>query len=184
MSLSAHDKMTAGQWYSCHDPELLDMQARAREAVHAHNTAPPQVRGAIGQDLRALMRKVGQNAMIEAPFHCAYGMNISLGRNVYLNAGCVILDTAPVVIGDGCMLGPQVQLYCPEHHHDRTKRRAGLERARPITLECDVWLGGGAIVLSGVTIGEGAIVGAGAVVTRDVAAGAMVAGNPARSLKS
>ena len=182
--MTERDKMQAGDWYTCHDPELLKMQARARAATHAHNVAHPEVRGAIGRELRALIRHVGNDAMIEAPFHCAYGVNISFGDAVYLNAGCVILDTAPVVIGARSMFGPHVQLYCPEHHQDRAKRSAGLERARPITVGQDVWLGGGAIVLSGVTIGDGAIVGAGSVVTRDVAAGAKVAGNPARSLKS
>lgn len=119
---------------------------------------------------------------MEAPFHCAYGHNITLGRNVYLNAGCVILDTGPVRIGDGSMIGPAVQIYCADHHRDVEKRAAGLERALPVTLGRDVWVGGGAIVLPGVTLGDGAIVGAGAVVTRDVAAGARVAGNPARAL--
>jgi maltose O-acetyltransferase len=173
------EKMKAGQWYSCHDPELLEMQARARMALHLHNTTAPDRRGTIGEQLQALMCHVGANAMIEAPFHCAYGVNISLGENVYLNAGCVVLDTAPVMIGEGCMFGPNVQLYCPEHHQDRALRRAGLERAGAITLSRDVWLGGGSIVLSGVSIGDGAIVGAGSVVTRDVPAGAKVVGNPA-----
>ncbi|QGX98946.1 sugar O-acetyltransferase [Roseovarius faecimaris] len=180
--MTEKEKMLAGEWYRCQDPELEAMQARARAAVHAHNHMAPDRRGGIAPDLRALMAQVGREVYIEAPFHCAYGVHISLGDHVYMNAGCTILDTAPVTIGAQSMLGPGVQLYCPQHHKDRVKRSAGLEQARPITIGREVWIGGGAIILSGVRIGDGAIVGAGAVVTRDVPAEATVVGNPARLL--
>ena len=98
-----------------------------------------------------------------------------------MNAGCVILETAPVHIGAHTMLGPGVHIYCAEHDHDPARRAAGLEIARPVTLGANVWSGGGAILLPGVRIGDGAIVGAGAVVTRDVAAGQTVTGTPARA---
>ncbi|MEQ9261024.1 MAG: sugar O-acetyltransferase [Roseovarius sp.] len=179
---SEKQKMMAGAWYSCHDPELFEMQAAARRACHAHNTAAPDARGAIGAELAALFASVGAESFIEAPFHCAYGVNIHLGARVYLNAGCVLLDTAPITIGEGTLLGPGVQIYCPNHHKDRAQRRAGLERARPVSLGRDVWIGGGAILLPGVHIGDGAIVGAGSVVAHDVPEGGLVAGNPARPL--
>lgn len=178
------EKMAAGQWYTCRDPELLAMQAAARAACHAHNTLPPDARGPVAPALLALLARVGEDVLIEAPFHCAYGVNIRLGARVYMNAGCTILDTAPVAVGDDCMFGPGVHLYCPQHHKDRAQRTAGLERAQPITIGREVWIGGGAIVLPGVCVGDGAIVGAGAVVTCDVAAGATVVGNPARALSS
>ena len=174
--------MAAGQWYCCFDPELDALRTRARDAVHHHNTLAPAERGNIAPALRALFAEAGEGCFIEAPFHCPYGMNISLGRRVYLNAGCTILDTATVRIGDGSMLGPGVQIYCPEHHKDPTLRRSGLEIARPVEIGAEVWIGGGAIVLGGVTIGDRAIVGAGAVVTRSVPSGATVVGNPARSI--
>lgn len=181
MSKTERAKMESGEWYCCLDPELDALRARARRAVHAHNSQAPDARGAMATALRTLFAEAGE-AFIEAPFHCAYGMNISLGRGVYLNSGCVILDTAPVRIGNGTMLGPSVQIYCPEHHRDTALRKAGLEIARPVTIGADVWIGGGAIILGGVTIGDGAIVGAGAVVTRSVAPGATVVGNPARPI--
>ena len=181
---SERQKMQAGEWYSCLDAELSQMQARARVAEHQHNTMPPDQRGSIGPLLRALMADVAESAWIEAPFHCPYGVNISLGDKVYLNAGCCILDTAPVTIGASTMLGPAVQIYCAEHHQDPVKRAAGLEIARPVTIGSRVWIGGGAIILAGVSIGDDAIVGAGSVVTRDVPAGATVVGNPARVIKS
>jgi maltose O-acetyltransferase len=180
MTASEREKMAAGDWYSCIDPELDRLRARARAAVHEHNTLPPGQRGNMGPALAILLAGVAADSFVEAPFHCAYGINIVLGAGVYLNAGCTILDTARVRIGRSSMLGPHVQIYCAEHHKDVAKRRAGLEIARPVEIGETVWVGGGAIILGGVRIGDGAIIGAGAVVTKDVAAGTTVMGNPAR----
>ncbi len=182
MVASERQKMEAGAWYSCLDPELEALRAVARDAVFEHNALPPRQRGNIGPALAGLLASVGEGAFIEAPFHCAYGFNLSLGVGCYLNTGCVILDTAPVSIGAGTLLGPAVHVYCAEHHKDVAARHAGLEIARPVDIGANVWIGGGAIILAGIRIGDGAIVGAGAVVTRDVPAGATVAGNPARAL--
>lgn len=173
-------KMRAGAWYSCLDDELEALRMVARRAVHQHNHMPPDARGAMGPLLRGLFASVGPEARIEASFHCSYGMNVTLGAQVFVNSGCVFLDSAPVHIGDRSMLGPGVQIYCADHHRDPVRRAAGEEIARPVTLGPDVWIGGGAILLPGVCVGAGAIVGAGSVVTRDVAPGAVVAGNPAR----
>jgi maltose O-acetyltransferase len=182
MSRSEREKMAAGAWYRCVDPELERLRARARDAVHEHNTMPPDARGAMAPKLQGLFGEVGADVFIEAPFHCAYGFNIRLGDRVYLNAGCAILDTAAVRIGDGTLLGPHVQIYCAEHHKDGSRRSEGLEVARPVEIGANVWIGGGAILLAGIRIGDGAIVGAGAVVTRDVAPGTTVVGNPARAI--
>ena len=181
MALSEREKMAAGEWYRCLDDELEEMRKAARRAVHQHATMDPDARRAMAPMLRALFADVGADVTLEAPFHCAYGVNISLGDQVYLNAGCVILDTAPVTIGSRSMLGPGVHIYCAEHDHDPERRAAGWEIAKPVTLGADVWIGGGAILLPGVSIGDGAIVGAGSIVTRDVAAGQTVVGNPARA---
>jgi maltose O-acetyltransferase len=184
MGETALRKMAAGEWYTCLDPELEALRVVARRAIFAHNTLPPDERGDIAPGLKALLREFGANARIEAPFHCAYGFNISLGDGVFINAGCTILDTAPVHIGARTLLGPNVQIYCAEHHKDAGKRAAGLEIARPIHIGENVWIGGGAIILAGVRVGATAIIGAGAVVTRDVAAGATVVGNPARPIRN
>ncbi len=183
MAPSERDKMEAGDWYSCIDPELDALRQQAAEAVFLHNSMQPAARGNLGPKLQQLFAEAGSDCRIEAPFHCPYGINISLGANVFLNAGCVILDTAPVHIGDDTMLGPAVQIYCAEHHRDADKRKAGLEIARPVTIGQNVWIGGAAVILAGVTIGDHAIVGAGSVVTRDVAADTIVVGNPARVAK-
>lgn len=180
MTRSEREKMEAGEWYNCVDPELDTLRIAASEAVFEHGSLPPRQRGDIAPKLHALLGQVGEGARIEAPFHCAYGFNIFLGDGVFLNTSCTILDTASVRIGNATMLGPHVQIYCPEHHKGAAERRAGLEIGRPVTIGENVWIGGGAIILGGVTIGDNAIVGAGTVVTRDVPAGATVVGNPAR----
>jgi maltose O-acetyltransferase len=184
VSISERAKMAAGQWYTCIDPELEALRAAVHDAVHEHNSMRPGERGNMGPALRLLLAQVGDNVRIEAPFYCAYGINIELGDNVFLNAGCTILDTARVRIGSSSLLGPNVQIYCAEHHKDAVLRSAGLEIARPVEIGERVWIGGGAIILAGVSIGDGAIVGAGSVVTRNVLAGATVVGNPARPISS
>ena len=172
--------MSAGDWYTCIDDELEDLRRSARRAVHAHNTCDPERRAGIAPELAALFADVGRDVFIEAPFHCAYGFNITLGHGVYINAGATFLDTAPIRIGAGTLIGPNVHIYCAEHHKDAASRRQGLEIARAVEIGADVWVGGGAILLPGVTIGAGAIIGAGSVVVRDVAEGDTVVGNPAR----
>ncbi|MET3581544.1 maltose O-acetyltransferase [Mesorhizobium robiniae] len=179
MAASERTKMAAGGWYTCLDPELEALRVMARDAVFEHNSLPPRQRGDIGPALKSLFGAVGEGARIEAPFHCAYGFNLFLGDGVFLNAGCTILDTAAVRIGKGTLLGPNVQIYCAEHHQEAAGRQVGLEIAKPVKIGDDAWIGGSAVILGGVSIGEGAIVGAGAVVTRDVAANTTVVGNPA-----
>jgi maltose O-acetyltransferase len=171
-----------GRWYSCMTPELGALRDAARLACWRHTTMDPALRGACAPELAALFAAIGDGVFIEAPFHVAYGRNLALGEAVYMNAGCVILDSAPVRIGRRTMLGPAVHIYCADHAHGVEERRRGLERALPVTIGEEVWIGGGAIILPGVTVGDGALVGAGAVVTRDVGPGTRVVGSPARAL--
>lgn len=177
-----YEKMEAGAWYTCLDDKLESLRMAARRAVFAHNALPPEDRQGKSAPLAGLFACYGTNCMIETPFHCAYGFNIHLGDAVYLNAGCIILDSAQVTIGSDTMIGPGAQILCAQHHKDRNKRKAGIEIAKPVSLGADVWIGAGAIIMPGVTVGDAAIVGAGAVVTRDVAPGQSVVGIPARTL--
>ena len=168
--------MLAGELYDATDAELVAERERARELLqrfdHERNQAV----------LGTLFGRLGQGAAVEAPFHCDYGWNIALGDRVYLNAFCVLLDCAPIQIGDRVLLGPGVHLYTATHPLDLAQRQEGLEYARPIAIGDDAWLGGGSIVLPGVSVGEAAVVGAGSVVSRDVPPGVTVAGNPARPI--
>lgn len=173
-------KMLAGELYVATGEELAADARRVAEWMDRYNASiatPQQNHPAL---LREIMASVGEGAYIRPPFHCDYGYNISLGKGVFLNFNCVILDVVKVTIGDRTQIGPGVQILTADHPRDPGQRRAGLEFGRPVAIGADVWIGGGAIVLPGVTIGDGAIVGAGAVVTRAVPAGATVVGNPAR----
>jgi maltose O-acetyltransferase len=133
--------------------------------------------------LRGLLGHVGADALIVAPLRCDYGWNISMGDRAFLNFDVVILDCAPVTIGEGALVGPRAQLITADHAREAAGRRADIEFAAPVTLEANTWIGAGAIVLPGVTVGADSIVGAGSVVTRDVPAGVVAAGNPARVLR-
>jgi maltose O-acetyltransferase len=124
---------------------------------------------------------VGDGAVIRPPFHCDYGFNIRLGAGVFLNFNCVILDVVTVTIGAKTQIAPGVQILTADHPRDPEARRAGLEFGRPVHIGENVWIGAGALILPGVTIGDDALIGAGSVVTRDVATGATVFGNPARA---
>jgi maltose O-acetyltransferase len=167
--------------YDPMQPELVRARARAKELLRRYNaTTEEDDRVSL---LRELLATVGDKPWIEPPFYCDYGTNIAVGDRFYANAGCTVLDCARIQIGDNVLLGPNVQLYAATHPLDASLRRDGLEYAEPITIGDDVWIGGAAIVLPGVTVGDRAIVGAGSVVTNDVPADAVVAGNPARVLR-
>lgn len=173
-------KMIAGQLYSAADPELQRDQAKAQAWMTAYNA--PAVASAQDRHAQLIggLGRVGRDVVVRPPFHIDYGYNISLGHGVFLNFGCVVLDVVAVIIGDGTQIGPGVQILTADHPRDPQQRRAGLEFGRPIRIGANVWIGGGALIMPGVSIGDDAIVGAGAVVTRDVEAGATVVGNPAR----
>jgi maltose O-acetyltransferase len=168
--------MLAGELYDASDPDL----AADRERAHALLQRYSAERDAAL--LATLFGRLGRGAAVEAPFHCDYGWNIALGERVYANAFCVFLDCAPIEIGDRVLIGPGVHLYTATHPLDLAQRREGLEYARPIAIGDDAWLGGGSIVLPGVSVGEAAVVGAGSVVSRDVPPGVTVVGNPARPI--
>lgn len=175
------EKMLAGEIYNCLDPELEAERQKARELLWRYNlTAAMPERERI---LRQFLGKIGQNSIIEPPFYCTYGWNIHIGDHVYLNVLCTILDCNQVHIGPRVMIGPNVQIYTAAHALQAEARIQGLEEAKAIVIEDNVWLGGGAILLPGVRIGRNAVVGAGAVVSRSVPANTVVAGNPARVIR-
>ncbi len=173
--------MLAGERYNCLDFDLEAERQKVKKLLHAYNLteAVPERQSILQQ----LLGRIGQNSFIEPPFHCAYGQNIYIGDHVYLNASCIILDCNEVHIGNHVMIGPAVQIYTPAHDLQAEARIQGWEIAKPIVIEDNVWIGGGAILLPGAKIGRNAVVGAGSVITRDVPANTVVAGNPAKIIR-
>ncbi|MFJ8254296.1 DapH/DapD/GlmU-related protein [Streptomyces sp. NPDC094466] len=123
-----------------------------------------------------------ESVMIYPPFFTEHGLNTTFGENVFVNQGCTFMDRGGIRIGNGVMIAPKVSLITGGHPLPLAERREYLSYA-PIVIEDDVWIGAAAVVTQGVTIGAGAVVAAGAVVTRDVPAGTVVAGVPARVIK-
>ena len=175
------EKMCAGEWHDPCDPALVAARKRTRAELRALNgMADDALRH---EGLRALFGSLGPDAWIEPVFRCDYGFNVHIGARFYANSDCTFLDTCEIRIGDGCLIGPRVGLYTVNHPLEAAARRTGVERGAPIRIGDDVWIGGGAIVVPGVSIGDGAVIAAGSVVTREVPAGVLVGGNPARILK-
>ena len=180
MFISERQKMISGQPYNPGDPELQADQIAAKQWMARYNASMAATPADRRDLLRQRLGEVGESAVIRPPFHCDYGYNIRLGRNVFLNFNCVILDVCEVEIGDLAQIGPGVQILTADHPRDPGERARGVEFGKPVVIGRNVWIGGGALILPGVTIGEDAVVGAGSVVTRDVSPGATVMGNPAR----
>ena len=164
--MSEFDNMIAGLNYDCLDSELRTLRAYARLACAKYNAHPS---AGNMKHITRLFKAVG-SAVLEPGFQCDYGVNIEVGRNFYANFNCILLDAAPIIIGDDVLLGPNVHIYTSDHPKDAEQRKQGICFAKPVRIGDNVWIGGGAKVLSGVMIGDGAIIGANAVVSKDVAA--------------
>jgi maltose O-acetyltransferase len=177
------EKMLAGELYDPLDPELVRARDRARDLCQDLNATRERDQEARRRILQELFGKGGDSVWMQPPFFCDYGSNILLGERVFFNFNCVILDVCQVVIGDYTLFGPAVQVYTATHPMNAELRRKQ-EFARPITIRSDVWVGGGAILCPGVTIGSRAVIGVGSVVTRDIPDGVFAAGNPCRVIRT
>jgi maltose O-acetyltransferase len=177
------ERMLRGELYRAEDEELEAAMMRAQALVERYNATPQSRPDERDRLLRELLGEVGERVVVRSPFHCDYGGHIAIGAGTFVNYDCVFLDVVPITIGEACQIAPKVQLLTADHPVDPQPRRDGWESGRPIVLGDNVWLGGGAIVCPGVTIGESTVVGAGAVVTRDLPAGVVAAGVPARVLR-
>ena len=173
------EKMIAGELYNAQDPVLVSDRLHSAALIHKYNFTPHRPATHFIQ-LEELLSSIGPRTVVRPPFYVDYGYNITLGADVFLNFNCVLLDVTPITIGDRTQIGPFTQIYGADHPRDHDTRRGHLEYGRPVHIGSNVWIGGGAIILPGVTIGDDAIIGAGSIVTRDVPAGATVVGNPAR----
>ncbi|MGN1325597.1 MAG: sugar O-acetyltransferase [Candidatus Spyradenecus sp.] len=192
---SEREKMLSGEPYDGRDPELLNRYWLARKLLAELNgplALSPERTAEREATLRQLLGSLGERTWVEAPFMCDYGCNIHLGSDVYIGYNCIFQDDAPITIGDGTLIGAGTILSAPEHPllpeermvHDATGALRYVTRSKPVTIGRCCWFGVGVRVLPGVTIGDGAVIGAGAVVTRDVPPRTIVAGVPARALRT
>jgi maltose O-acetyltransferase len=177
-------KMLAGELYDAADPQLMNERRQARLLLKQLNDSGDDQQELRQQILKDLIPFQGAGLWIEPPFYCDYGTNISAGDKVFFNFNCIILDVMRVTIGSNVLFGPSVQIYTAMHPTDWKERASGLEFAKPITIGSDVWIGGGAIICPGVTIGNRAVIGAGSVVTKDIPDDVFAAGNPCKTIRS
>ncbi len=179
-----HERMVAGDLYIADDPAIAAAQHTAVQRMarfsEEYHRDPEGGQAAA----RVLVPGLDPTAFVRAPLYVDYGTNLTIGPRTFVNMGLTALDVAAITIGADCQIGPHVQLLTPTHPLEPEPRRDKLEAARPIVIGYNVWLGGGAIVCPGVAIGDDAVVAAGAVVTRDVPAGTVVAGVPARVIRT
>ncbi|GAA2076401.1 sugar O-acetyltransferase [Microbacterium hatanonis] len=177
------ERMLAGDLYVADDPENERLHRRGIRLADAYHRADvagdPAARGILDD----LLGTLGEGAHINPPLFVDYGENIHVGARTFVNYNLTALDVAPIVIGEDCQIGPNVQLLTPTHPIDPQPRRDKLEAAQPITIGDNVWLGGGVIVCPGVSIGENSVIGAGSVVTRSIPANVVAVGNPARVIR-
>ena len=174
------ERMLAGDQYRADDPEIRAMLADAQRRMAAYNASTPDERAA---RLKDLLGEVGEGTELRPPVYVDFGSHVRVGARCFANFGLVALDVATITIGDDVQIGPNVQLLTPTHPLDANARRAKWEGAEPITIGDNAWLGGGVIVMPGVTIGANTVVGAGSVVTRDLPADVLAVGNPARVVR-
>jgi maltose O-acetyltransferase len=177
------ERMLRGELYIADDPDLVADYARAQELLDRFNRTLHAEQGLRDAILHELIGELGRGVHIRRPFRCEYGTRISIGAGTFVNFDCLMLDVAPITIGAACQLATRVQLLTATHPIDPEPRRIGWESGKPIVIGDNVWLGGGAIVCPNVTIGDDTVVGAGAVVTRDLPAGVVAGGVPARVIR-
>lgn len=180
--MTEKEKMIAGKNYNPLDDELVNERERAHDLCHLLRVTRPSDKEAIAEILVSLFRSPCGDIYITPPFFCDYGFNIKLGKGFYCNTDCVMLDCAPINIGENVFLGPNVQIYTPVHPLNADERLR-VEFALPVNIGDNVWIGGGAIICPGVTVGARSVIGAGSVVTRNIPADSLAVGNPCRVIK-
>lgn len=178
-----HQRMVDGDLYLADDPEIVTAYHRANDLTTEFNTLPARESERRRALLEELLGEIGEDTEIRPPLQVDYGRQIRIGARSFVNFGLIALDVVSITIGDDVQIGPNCQLLTPIHPLDADLRRAKWEAAKPITIGDNVWLGGGVIVCPGVTIGANTVVGAGAVVTKDLPAGVLAVGNPARVIR-
>ena len=175
--------MLDGEIYDAGRQEFLDKLMETRESLWIFNNLRPSETARMREILDRLLGSHGKHFTVNQPFRCDYGCNIHVGENFFANFNLTILDEARVEIGDNAFIGPNVSIFTACHPLDPESRNTFVEWAEPVKIGNSVWIGGGAVILPGVTVGDNVVIGAGAVVTKDVPSNVAVGGNPARIIK-
>lgn len=191
--MTEREKMLAGQLYDCGDPELLTQWHKAKDLIRDYNQTDSADARTKDRILGELLGGRGKNLWITAPFYADYGNNIYFGNNCEVNMNCTFLDDNRIVIGDNALIAPNVQIYTAFHPTSAAKRFGPPRedgsfafcktQTAPVIIGDNVWIGGGAILLPGVTIGSNTVIGAGSVVTKDIPSNVVALGNPCRVIR-
>ena len=183
--MTEKEKMLAGEVYSAVDPELLEELMVTREMLYEYNSLPPSETRRMKEILKDLLGHVADDEfIINQPFRCDYGKQISIGKRFFANFNFTVLDEARVTIGDDCFIGPNVSIYTACHSTDPVERNSRQEWAKPVSIGHNVWIGGSVTILPGVTIGDNVSIGAGSVVVKDIPSNTVAVGNPCKIIKS
>ena len=183
-AMTEKEKMLAGMIYSAVDQQLLEELNTVKEIIHRYNSISPSATKERLSILKGLLGRIGDDEIIiNQPFYCDYGKQISVGRRFFANFNMTILDEARVTIGDDCFIGPNVSIYTACHSTDPVERNTRMEWAEPVTIGDNVWIGGSVTILPGVTIGNNVTIGAGSVVTKDIPDNVVAVGNPCKVIK-
>ncbi|PCS01355.1 sugar O-acetyltransferase [Lactococcus fujiensis] len=181
--MTEYEKMISGNLYRASKIDAEHSSKRGRALADQINKLARVNTDEIVSLERDLLGKSGAELFINPPLYVDYGFNIEVGENFYANMDCIFLDVAPIIFGDDVMVGPRVNFITATHPLDAGVRVRGLELGQKITIGNRVWIGAAAVINPGVTIGDNVIIGSGAVVTKDIPAGVIAVGNPARILR-
>jgi len=183
--MTEKEKMLKGELYDAnYDKSLIEQRTKCKKLCFEYNNLSPDKTDERKELIKKIVGKTKENFLIEQPFMCDYGYNIELGENFYSNHNLIILDCAPVTFGNNVFIAPNCSFYTAGHPLDYETRNKGLEYAHPIKVGDNVWIGGNVTVLPNVTIGNNVVIAAGAVVTKDVPDNCLVAGVPAKKIKT
>lgn len=188
------EKCMAGEWYDCHDKVFLEFKSKTHRLLMKYNSLPYDRKEEKYEVLKEMFGSIGTKVSIGHSFICDYGCNIHIGNNVTVNTGCTFVDCNKITIGNNVLIAPNVQIYTATHPIDLNERLAPVETddgvdnirrtfALPVTIEDGCWIGGGVIILPGITIGKGSVIGAGSVVTKNIPPDSLAAGNPCKVIR-
>lgn len=179
--MTEKEKAAQGLLYDANNDQVIQQEMKnVKGVLYTYNQLPPWEEEERKMMMETLLGKTGQDFTILSPFYCDYGYNIEIGENFFANMNLIILDGAKVKIGDNAFIAPNVGIYTAGHPLDAEQRNRGLEYAYPVTIGNNVWIGAHVAILPGVTIGDGAVIAAGSIVTKDIPANALAAGNPCK----